>query len=250
MGRTLFTGRQAASRLAWTTTASSSVSPLSRALRRSLFISTSPTPNPSALKFSPGVAVAGTDASHHFGNARDALKSPLATELFAIEGVTVVFFGPDFVSVTKEDAADWAEIKGQVFDVLLMHFSNPSSQLLHDMTSGPSDTLVTEEDDEVVAMIKELLATRIRPGVQMDGGDVVYRGFTDGIVLLQLQGACSSCPSSSVTLHNSIQRMLMHWIPEVSGVMAVEDDDLAKINLEAFTNFEAKKAAEKKAAAE
>ncbi|XP_017709246.1 PREDICTED: NFU1 iron-sulfur cluster scaffold homolog, mitochondrial [Rhinopithecus bieti] len=155
---------------------------------RYMFIQTQDTPNPNSLKFIPGKPVLET-RTMDFPTPAAAFRSPLARQLFRIEGVKSVFFGPDFITVTKVNI------------------------------------LGSEEDDEVVAMIKELLDTRIRPTVQEDGGDVIYKGFEDGIVQLKLQGSCTSCPSSIITLKNGIQNMLQFYIPEVEGVEQVMDDE-------------------------
>ncbi|GBG64837.1 hypothetical protein CBR_g48305 [Chara braunii] len=194
--------------------------------RRGMFIQTQETPNPSSLMFLPGRAVL-EEGSADFANARAAMASPLAKALFMIDGVTRVFFGSDFVTVTKTEEADWAVLKPTVF-AAIMDFYASGEPLTYDAeTIAASDTAIHEDDDEVVAMIKELLETRIRPSVKEDGGDIVYRGFDreTGIVKLKLQGACSGCPSSSVTLKSGIENMLMHFVPEVQGVEQVMDDE-------------------------
>lgn len=176
----------------------------------------------------------------HFANFRDASnKSELAVALFRTEGVTGVFLTRDFISVNKTPEALWHVLKPLIFTVITDFFESGRPVISGDgAATSVANTTITEEDDDVVAMIKELLETRVRPAVQADGGDIIYRGFTDGVVLLQMQGSCHGCPSSAVTLKKGIERMLMHWIPEVQGVMAVDDDDLSKINLSAFNNFE------------
>lgn len=212
-----------------------------RVPRRTLFIQTQATPNPDSLKFVPGVPVLPTTTSEsmHFGSFRDASnKSELAVALFRTEGVTGVFLTRDFISVNKTPETHWHELKPMIFAVITDFFESGRPVLSNDGNTSTANTAITEEDDDIVAMIKELLETRVRPAVQADGGDIIYRGFTDGVVLLQMQGSCQGCPSSAVTLKKGIERMLMHWIPEVQGVMAVDDDDLSKINLSAFKNFE------------
>lgn len=188
---------------------------------RSLFIQTESTPNPASLKFLPGEEVLpeehGTGAN--FGSAMDAVRSPLARRLFQIGGVTTVFLGRDFVSVNiSDDSAGWDVVKPQVFASIMDHFASGDPTVSGE--SAAVDTEILDDDDEVVALIKELLETRIRPAVQADGGDIVYRGFDEesGMVNLELAGSCVGCPSSSATLHHGVQNMLMHYIPEVRGV--------------------------------
>ncbi|KAM4749070.1 NFU1 iron-sulfur cluster scaffold homolog, mitochondrial [Rhinophrynus dorsalis] len=190
---------------------------------RCMFIQTQDTPNPNSIKFIPGRAV--LDArTMDFPNPASAYCSPLARHLFRVEGVKSVFFGPDFITITKEsEALDWNLIKPDVYATIMDFFSSGLPVVTDN--APPSDTAASEEDDEVVAMIKELLDTRIRPTVQEDGGDVLYRGFQDGIVQLKLQGSCTNCPSSIITLKNGIQNMLQFYIPEVEGVEQVTDDE-------------------------
>ncbi|XP_068924994.1 NFU1 iron-sulfur cluster scaffold homolog, mitochondrial isoform X2 [Petaurus breviceps papuanus] len=145
-------------------------------------------------------------------------------QLFRIEGVKSVFFGPDFITVTKEsEDLDWNLLKPDIYATIMDFFASGLPLVNEETLSADA---ATEEDDEVVAMIKELLDTRIRPTVQEDGGDVIYKGFEDGIVQLKLQGSCTSCPSSIITLKNGIQNMLQFYIPEVEGVEQVVDDEL------------------------
>lgn len=158
---------------------------------------------------------------------RDYQKSPLTVRLFRIEGVTAIFLGRDFITVTKGPDEDWPGLKTIVFGEIMDAFA----ENLEAMTDAPvvSDTTIHDDDDEIVAMIKELLETRIRPAVQDDGGDIFYVSFDHGtgIVRLQLAGSCAGCPSSSVTLKNGVENMLMHYIPEVTSVQQV-DEDVAK----------------------
>lgn len=198
--------------------------------RRSLFIQTEKTPNPSSLKFIPGAEVLpekyGSGMFFQKGD-RDYQKSPLTTRLFRIEGVTAIFLGRDFITVTKSAGEEWSGLKTLVFGEIMDAFA----ENVEAMTDAPiiSDTTILEDDDEIVAMIKELLETRIRPAVQEDGGDIFYVSFDHGtgVVRLQLAGSCAGCPSSSVTLKNGVENMLMHYIPEVSSVEQV-DEDVAK----------------------
>ncbi|KAG4908680.1 hypothetical protein AAZX31_20G227500 [Glycine max] len=199
--------------------------------RRSMFIQTQPTPNPSSLMFYPGKPVMEVGSSD-FPNPRSAMNSPLAKSLFAIDGVTRVFFGSDFVTVTKSEEAAWEFLKPEVFAAIMDFYSSAQPLFLDSQAAAAMDTAIHQDDSETVAMIKELLETRIRPAVQDDGGDIEYRGFDldTGIVKLRMQGACSGCPSSSVTLKSGIENMLMHYVPEVKGVeqeLDAEDDGAA-----------------------
>jgi Fe-S cluster biogenesis protein NfuA len=135
-----------------------------------------------------------------------------------------VFFGHDFITVTKDESYEWEHLKASIFATIMDFFATGQPVLAE--TPPSSDTAPNPEDDEVVTMIKEILETRVRPAVQEDGGDITYKGFQEGVVFLQMQGSCSGCPSSSVTLKSGIERMLMHWVPEVQGVVAVSDDGI------------------------
>ncbi|KDP30075.1 hypothetical protein JCGZ_18623 [Jatropha curcas] len=199
--------------------------------RRTMFIQTQSTPNPSSLMFYPGKAVMDV-GSADFPSARSAMNSPLAKALYGIDGITRVFFGSDFVTVTKSDDASWDFLKPEIFAAIMDFYSSGQPLFLDSQTAAAKDTAIHEEDSETVAMIKELLETRIRPAVQDDGGDIEYRGFDPetGIVKLRMQGACSGCPSSSVTLKSGIENMLMHYVSEVKGVeqeLDAEDEDAA-----------------------
>ncbi|XVE99069.1 hypothetical protein REPUB_Repub03eG0165100 [Reevesia pubescens] len=200
-----------------------------RGQRRSMFIQTQSTPNPSSLMFYPGKAVMEV-GSADFPNARSAMNSPFAKSLYAIEGITRVFYGSDFITVTKSDDASWDLLKPEIFAAIMDFYSSGQPLFLDLETTAAKDTAIHEDDSETVAMIKELLETRIRPAVQDDGGDIEYRGFDPdtGIVKLKMQGACSGCPSSSVTLKSGIENMLMHYISEVKSVeqeLDAEDED-------------------------
>ncbi|KAK3211485.1 hypothetical protein Dsin_016191 [Dipteronia sinensis] len=185
--------------------------------RRTMFIQTQSTPNPSSLMFYPGKPVMEV-GSADFPNARSAMSSPLARAVYAIDGIARVFFGSDFITVTKSEDASWNFLKPEIFAAIMEFYSSGQPLFIDLETAAAKDTAIHEDDSETVAMIKELLETRIRPSVQDDGGDIVYRGFDleTGIVKLQMQGACSGCPSSSVTLKSGIENMLMHYIPEVT----------------------------------
>lgn len=196
-----------------------------------MFIQTQSTPNPASLMFYPGKPVM-ENGSADFPNARSAMSSPLAKALFGIDGITRVFFGSDFITVTKSENNSWDLLKPEIF-AAIMDFYTAGQPLFLDLATAASlDTAIHEDDSETVAMIKELLETRIRPAVQDDGGDIEYVGFDPdtGIVKLRMQGACSGCPSSSVTLKSGIENMLMHYVPEVKSVeqeLDAEEEDVA-----------------------
>lgn len=208
--------------------------------RRSMFIQTQNTPNPTSLMFIPGKPVM-EGGSANFSNAREAMASPLAKKLFLIDGVEQVFFATDFVTVSKSDEVSWSVIKPEVFAAMTEFYAS-NEPILYDAEQNPSssDMTINDDDDEVVAMIKELLETRIRPAVQEDGGDIVFCGFDEdcGVVTLKMMGACSGCPSSSVTLKSGIENMLMHYIPEVKGVVEAEADEAEIEGEKAFQKLE------------
>jgi Fe-S cluster biogenesis protein NfuA len=181
-----------------------------------MFIETEVTPNPATLKFLPGRTVM-EQGTANFADADAATRSPLALRLFALDGVTQVFYGADFVSVSKADEASWSELKPAVLGALVEHFSSGEALLTRAEASDNED----DEDDEIVAQIKDLIETRVRPAVAQDGGDIVFEAFADGVVYLQMHGSCSGCPSSTATLKAGIENMLRHYIPEVVEVRAV-----------------------------
>ena len=187
-----------------------------------MFIQTEPTPNPDSLKFNPGKDVLGEAGvmSRDFRSLKEAQSSPLAKRLFQTEGVVGVFLAADFISVTKTDDADWLTIKPQVFASIMDHYAAGDSALGEGEADEIDSLEIHDDDSEVVQMIKELLDMRIRPSVQEDGGDIKFHGFDEesGVVSLEMQGSCSGCPSSSVTLKSGIENMLMHYIPEVKEV--------------------------------
>ncbi|XP_053678389.1 NFU1 iron-sulfur cluster scaffold homolog, mitochondrial-like isoform X2 [Anopheles nili] len=204
-------------------------------VKRFMFIQTQDTPNPDSLKFLPGVAVLEKGQTMDFPSVSTAQCSPLAKLLFRIEGVRSVFFGSDFVTISKQEDAEWRIIKPEVFAVIMDFFAS-GLPIVTDAKPNP-DTQINEDDDETVQMIKELLDTRIRPTVQEDGGDIIFMGFDDGIVKLKMQGSCSSCPSSIVTLKNGVQNMLQFYIPEVVSVEQVTDE-VDKITEQEFSRLE------------
>ena len=183
-----------------------------------MFIQTEGTPNPATLKFLPGKSVVGAGTAN-FADASDAGRSPLATRLFAIEGVAGVFLGSDFVTVTKSDDRDWDVMRPQILGGIMEHYQSGRPVLEDD--AGASDE-AEGDDDPIVKQIKELIDTRVRPAVAQDGGDIVFKGFEGGVVSLHMQGACAGCPSSTATLKHGIENMLRHYVPEVQEVRAVE----------------------------
>ncbi|EGG20834.1 NIF system FeS cluster assembly domain-containing protein [Cavenderia fasciculata] len=210
-----------------------------------IFIQTETTPNPDSLKFLPGVEVM-EQGTVDFPDFKSSQISPLANAIFKLDGVNRVFFGPSFISVNKFTETEWSILKPQVYGAIINFYHSGQPLLLEKPSAENNDTLILPEDDEVVAMIKELIETRIRPTLLDDGGNIQYLGFKDGIVLVKLQGTCSSCSSSQATLKGGIERMLMHWISEVRGIMAVTDDELDKLNLDYFNQVEKEKEEEKK----
>ncbi len=183
-----------------------------------MFIETESTPNPATLKFLPGVPVMDAGTAD-FASPDAAGPSPLAAALFALPGVARVFLGGDFITVTKGDA-DWQALRPQVLGAIMEHFVAGRPVMEGAADAAVEDT-VAPEDQDVVDQIKELLDTRVRPAVASDGGDIVFRGYKDGIVRLHMQGACSGCPSSAATLKHGIENMLRHYVPEVLSVEQV-----------------------------
>jgi Fe-S cluster biogenesis protein NfuA len=192
---------------------------------RLMLIETETTPNPATIKFLPGRTVmeAGT---RDFATPEEAEASPLAEALFGLGDVTGVFFGRDFISVTAAPGVEWSGLKPDVLGLLLDHFS-ANMPLFRPGNAGgiavPAEEMFAEDpaDADIVVQIKELIETRVRPAVANDGGDIIYRGFDKGKVYLQMQGACSGCPSSSATLKNGIEQLLKYYVPEVTEVRAV-----------------------------
>lgn len=183
-----------------------------------MFIQTEETPNPATLKFIPGREVMKTGTAN-FVAAGEAKRSPLAESLFGVEGVTGVFLGSDFVTVTKGADRDWQLMKPAVLGAIMEHFTANKPVIVETAAVAGGET--GEADSEIVTQIKELLETRVRPAVAQDGGDIVFHGFENGVVLLEMHGSCSGCPSSTATLKMGIENMLKHYIPEVTEVRAV-----------------------------
>ena len=183
-----------------------------------MFIQTEQTPNPATLKFLPGCTVMESGTAN-FPERGAAARSPLAEHLFELADVTGVFLGADFITVTKNGDSEWHQLKPAVLAAIMEHFTAGRPVIIGDAkeTAGAA----AEEDDEIVTQIKELLETRVRPAVAMDGGDITFEDFADGVVYLHMQGSCSGCPSSTATLKAGIENMLRHYIPEVTEVRAI-----------------------------
>ncbi|MDR3373767.1 MAG: NifU family protein [Ancalomicrobiaceae bacterium] len=184
-----------------------------------MFIQTETTPNPATLKFLPGRTVLAEDTRNYRSEA-EAAESPLAIALFAVPGVAGVFYGYDFVSVTKDEAADWQHLKPAILGAIMEHFVAGSPLFAGEAVAALDDEFFEASDAETVAAIKELIDTRVRPAVANDGGDITFKGFKDGVVFLTMKGACSGCPSSTATLRHGIQNLLKHFLPEVREVRA------------------------------
>ena len=181
-----------------------------------MFIQTESTPNPLTLKFVPGVDVLGSGTALFTSDA-EAKDSPLAKTLFRLDGVSAVFLGGDFITVTKGVDFTWEVMKPLLLTAIMDHFVS-GQPVMAASTAAAQDY---SQDSEIVKQIRELIDTRVRPAVAQDGGDIIFRGFVDGIVQLELHGSCSGCPSSTITLKNGIETMLKHYVPEVIAVEAV-----------------------------
>lgn len=190
-----------------------------------MFIETETTPNPATLKFLPGEQVMAS-GTREFTDEIEAEASPLAAALFGLGDVTGVFFGRDFISVTAAPGGDWSALKPQVVALLLDHFVTGAPLFVGPDASSfsvPAEPDIAGDDPadaDIIAQIRELIETRVRPAVANDGGDIIYRGFREGVVYLQMQGACSGCPSSTATLKHGIEGLLKHYVPEVTEVRA------------------------------
>ena len=187
-----------------------------------MFIQTEATPNPATLKFLPGRTVLET-GTLHMPNVDAARQSPLAEKLFAIDGVAGVFFGNDFITVTK-GAAEWPHLKPAILGAIMEHFMSGLPVMMRGGTAASlaeeaeGEEFYDKADEELVLTIKELLDTRVRPAVAQDGGDITFRGYENGTVFLHMKGACAGCPSSTATLKHGIQNLLRHFVPEVQQV--------------------------------
>jgi Fe-S cluster biogenesis protein NfuA len=190
------------------------------AMEQPMFIQTEPTPNPATLKFLPGRLVL-EEGTLNLPTADDAKKSPLAQKLFAIQGVGGVFYGSDFITVTKTEG-EWPQLKPAILGAIMEHYMSGAPLIAsNEAEATGEDEFFEEKDAETVATIKELIETRVRPAVANDGGDITFRGFKEGIVYLHMQGSCSGCPSSTATLKHGIQNLLRHFVPDVVEVRPV-----------------------------
>ena len=186
-----------------------------------MFIQTEQTPNPQTLKFLPGKVVMD-EGTAFFQKSEDAHNSPFAKRLFDVDGVEGVFFGSDFITITKNSSTDWQVMKPLVLGSIMDHYNSNEETIITNKKEENMSLRTSKDDTETVKQIKELLDTRVRPAVAMDGGDIIYDSFKDGIVYLHMQGACSGCPSSTATLKMGIENMLKHYVPEVQEVRPVD----------------------------
>ena len=189
-----------------------------------MFIQTEPTPNPETLKFLPGRQVM-SNGTIFYNSEKESDSSPFAKRLFSVEGVKSVFFGSDFITITKEKDLDWQILKPLVLGSIMDHYnSNEETILTQHSDNIKKNNLSSNDNDDtdLVKQIKELLDTKVRPAVAMDGGDIVFQDFKDGIVYLNMQGSCSGCPSSTATLKMGIENMLKHYVPEVQEVRPID----------------------------
>ena len=184
-----------------------------------MFIQTETTPNPASLKFLPGRIVLGTGTAE-FRDAEEAARSPLAERLFAVNGVSGVFLGGEFITVTKGEG-EWQHLKPAVLGAIMEHFLSGMPVLRESVRDDAGDEFFAEADAEIVATIKELIDTRVRPAVAQDGGDITFQGFRDGVVYLNMRGSCAGCPSSTATLKHGIENLLRHFVPEVEEIREV-----------------------------
>jgi Fe-S cluster biogenesis protein NfuA len=184
-----------------------------------MFIQTEATPNPATLKFIPGQPVLDS-GTLDFREPEQAASSPLAARLFQVDGVTGVFFGSDFITVSKDDT-EWQHLKPAILGIIMEHFvsGQPIVEQATDEPDGGED--FDPADEEIVVTIKELLETRVRPAVAQDGGDITFQSYRDGVVFLHMRGACAGCPSSTMTLKHGIENLLRHFVPEVTEVRPV-----------------------------
>ena len=187
-----------------------------------MFIQTEQTPNPQTLKFLPGKVVMD-EGTAFYQDIEKTYNSPLAKRLFDVDGVIGVFFGSDFITITKNDSLDWQVIKPGILAAIINHFNSENPTVIIKAVNKEKKSFKKNTDDsDIVKQIKELLDTRVRPAVAMDGGDIIYDKYEDGIVYLHMQGACSGCPSSTATLKMGIENMLKHYLPEVREVRPVD----------------------------
>lgn len=186
-----------------------------------MFIQTESTPNPNTMKFLPGQDVLG-DKTAFFTSKENAAESPLAQALFELPDIRAIFYGADFITVTKTEAASWEVLKPQILTTVMEHYQSGNPLMVEaKAAAAKSERSYDAEEQEIVDQIKELLETRVRPAVAQDGGDIIFHSYDDGIVKLEMHGACSGCPSSTATLKSGIENMLKHYVPEVISVEAV-----------------------------
>ena len=185
-----------------------------------MFIQTESTPNPNTLKFLPGQEVLG-DRTAFFTSKENAAESPLALALFELPDIRAIFYGADFITVTKTEASTWEVLKPQILTTVMEHYQAGHPLMIAAKQAARTEKAYSEDEQAIVEQIKELLETRVRPAVAQDGGDIIFHSFADGIVHLEMHGACSGCPSSTATLKNGIETMLKHYVPEVVAVEPV-----------------------------
>lgn len=186
-----------------------------------MFIQTETTPNPNTMKFLPGQEVLGSRTAF-FTDSENAAISPLASALFTLPDIRAVFYGSDFITVTKAEVSSWEILKPQILTTVMEHYQSGNPLMLDEKPkAAKKDESYSGDEQEIVDQIKELLETRVRPAVAQDGGDIIFHSYKDGIVHLEMHGACSGCPSSTATLKNGIENMLKHYVPEVIAVEAV-----------------------------
>jgi Fe-S cluster biogenesis protein NfuA len=187
-----------------------------------MFIQTEETPNPATLKFIPDGQIVLENGTAEFKSQQQAAtKSPLALQLLEIAGVEAIFFGRDFITVTKSGAMQWPQLKAEILATIMDFYVSGKPVMFEQKVAEATSS---DEDSEIVKQIKELIEVKVRPAVAMDGGDIIFHSFEDGIVRLQLKGSCSGCPSSTITLKNGIENMLKHYIPEVVAVEQIFED--------------------------
>ncbi|MFM9889055.1 MAG: NifU family protein [Rickettsiales bacterium] len=185
-----------------------------------MFIQTEATPNPNTMKFLPGQEVLGSRTAF-FTDSENAKASPLASALFVLKDIRAVFYGSDFITVTKTEGANWEVLKPQILTTVMEHYQAGHPILADQKPKAEAASTYSEGDQEIVDTIKELLETRVRPAVAQDGGDIIFHSFKNGIVSLEMHGSCAGCPSSTATLKNGIENMLKHYVPEVIAVEPV-----------------------------
>ncbi len=188
-----------------------------------MFVQTEETPNPSTLKFMPGIDVMGKGKTMAFANKKDSKASPLAENLFKNKNIRGVFFGSDFITITKTDDLEWKVLKTEILSIIIDFFIAGGN--IVSKKQKKSKKPKKEDDSFIVQQIKELLEERVRPAVAMDGGDIIFHKYENGIVYLEMQGACSGCPSSAVTLKQGVENMLKHFIPEIESVENINEEE-------------------------